>query len=183
MANPNRENVMKQCKVCGSKFNPTQPLQKVCSLSCAIKLTDQKKEKKRKEERKIFKAKVLSTDRSHQLKLAQKAFNKFIRLRDKNEPCISCGRHHKGQYHAGHYRTTKAASNLRFNEDNCHKQCSVCNNHLSGNIGQYRINLIQKLGVERVESLESDNEVKKYSIDEIIEIKLKYLKLCREMEL
>ena len=33
-------------------------------------------------------------------KEAQTEFNRFIRLRDADQPCISCGRHHQGQYHA-----------------------------------------------------------------------------------
>jgi hypothetical protein len=67
---------------------------------------------------------------SYFIKQAQHAFNEFIRYRDRDFPCISCGRHHDGQYHAGHFRTTGASPELRFDEDNCHKQCSACNNHL-----------------------------------------------------
>jgi len=88
-------------------------------------------------------------------KMAQAAFNKYVRCRDEKLPCISCGRFHKGQYHAGHYKTTGAHSELRFNEDNCHKQCSPCNLHLSGNIEHYRPNLIEKIGESRFIRLES----------------------------
>ncbi len=84
---------------------------------------------------------------------AQQAFNAFIRERDKDLPCISCGRFHKGQYQAGHYRTTKAHPELRFNEDNTHKQCSACNNYLSGNIVNYKPRLIEKIGQERFDAL------------------------------
>ena len=37
-----------------------------------------------------------------------------------------------------------AMPSLRFNTHNVHKQCSACNNHLSGNMIEYRINLIAK---------------------------------------
>lgn len=113
-------------------------------------------------------------DRKWYLKKAQQVFNAWIRKRDEKEPCISCQRHHNGQYHAGHYRTTAAAKSLRFNEDNCHKQCAPCNNHLSGNIGEYRIQLIKKIGLERVEALENNNEVKKWTVDELKEVIERY---------
>ncbi|TEW24926.1 recombination protein NinG, partial [Histophilus somni] len=108
-----------------------------------------------KEERAKIKAvKERLKSRSERLKELQGVFNRFIRLRDKNLPCISCGRYHQGQWHAGHYRSVGACPELRFNEDNVHKQCSVCNNHKSGNVIEYRINLVAKIGVERVEFLE-----------------------------
>ncbi|VTP67823.1 Bacteriophage Lambda NinG protein [Leclercia adecarboxylata] len=83
---------------------------------------------------------------SYFIKQAQHAFNEFIRYRDRHLPCVSCDRHHEGQYHAGHFRTTGANPELRFDEDNCHKQCSACNNHLSGNLTAYRPALIAKIG-------------------------------------
>ena len=109
-----------------------------------------------------------------QAEKAQTAFNKYVRLRDYALPCISCGRHHQGQYHGGHYRSVGAAPHLRFNEDNCAKQCSPCNNHKSGNAVEYRINLIKKIGVERVEALESDNTPRQYRIEDYKAIRTKY---------
>ncbi len=38
----------------------------------------------------------------------------------------------------------------------------------------YRIGLIQRIGKEKVEELESDNEPKKYTIEELKEIKSVY---------
>lgn len=113
-------------------------------------------------------------DKSYRLKMAQQAFNKFIRIRDESEPCISCQRHHEGQYHAGHYKTAGGFPELRFNELNCHKQCSACNNYLSGNITQYRINLIDKIGLNKVEWLEGPHEPKKYTCEELLAIEKKY---------
>ena len=170
----------KKCKSCQCAFEPRSSLQKVCSPRCAIdyqKTKDAEKEQKAlRRERKVFK----DNDKAYQLSLAQKSFNAYIRKRDEKAPCISCGRHHAGQYHAGHYRSVGAARFLRFNEDNCHKQCSVCNNHKSGNIGEYRINLVKKIGLERVEALENCNESKKYTLDEIVEIKNTYREMFKE---
>ena len=86
-----------------------------------------------------------------QLKLAQAEFNKFIRLRDAHLPCISCQRFHEGRYDAGHYLSIGAHPEHRFNEDNCHKQCHWnCNIQQSGNIKNYRIELVKKIGIQKV---------------------------------
>jgi hypothetical protein len=110
---------------------------------------------------------------------AQTAFNAWIRWRDRDKPCISCGRDHQGQYHAGHYRTTAAAPEIRFNTWNVHKQCSVCNNHKSGNIVEYRINLIRRIGEEKVRILEETSEIRRYDIEYLKRIKRIYTKRLR----
>ncbi|MDG6786005.1 recombination protein NinG, partial [Glaesserella parasuis] len=71
---------------------------------------------------------------------------------------------------------------LRFNEDNVHKQCSACNNHLSGNITEYRINLVRKIGVERVEALESYHPPVKWSIEDCKEIIKTYRAKIKELK-
>lgn len=116
---------------------------------------------------------------------AQQAFNEFIRYRDRNLPCISCGRHHDGQYHAGHFRTTGANPELRFDEDNCHKQCSICNNHLSGNLTAYRPALIAKIGQARFDALMGPHELPKWKRDDYIRIRGEYrakLKVLKQQE-
>jgi hypothetical protein len=141
-----------------------------------------KKDKVIKDRNIAFKKEVNNNDRSGLAKKAQAAFNSFIRERDKDLACISCGRHHQGQYHAGHYRSVGAAKQLRFNEINCHKQCAPCNNHKSGNITEYRINLIKKIGVDNTEALENNNEVKRYSVVEYKEIAELYKLKLRELK-
>lgn len=165
----------RQCKAIKQGKGLHVPLGWFCSYEHATEFalrqndrrkTKQEKETKKQEvaERKDRKERL--KDRKWWLKKAQQEFNKWIRERDKNEPCISCQRHHTGQYHAGHYRTTAAAPQLRFNQLNCHKQCSACNNHKSGNVGEYRINLIKKIGIESLESIENSSELKNWSIEE-----------------
>jgi len=164
------------CKVCGEGFIKQKMGQKTCSIKCAIIFAGNKTAKAaatlaRKEKKAAIEK--LKT-RQDWLKEAQKAFNEYIRLRDAELPCVSCGRFHQGQYHAGHYRTTKAAPELRFSELNTHKQCSVCNNHLSGNITEYRINLVKKIGVEYVEWLEGPHKPQRLMIEDIKEIIVHY---------
>tara|TARA_Y100001001_G_scaffold53680_1_gene50118 strand:- start:27080 stop:27628 length:549 start_codon:yes stop_codon:yes gene_type:complete len=178
---------VKKCRVCKTKFEPFNSLQQVCSTACALQKAQKDfqkdAERKAKEQRKWIreqKAKVKS--RGEHLKEAQQAFNAYIRERDRHRPCISCGTYTAGQYHAGHYRTTKAAPELRFEELNCHKQCAQCNNFDSGNIVEYRISLIQRIGQEAVDWLEGPHEAKHYATDELKEIKRKYRAMKRELE-
>jgi len=138
-----------------------------------------KKEKKAHTEKK---RKLKDEDRSFQLKKTQQIFNAYIRLRDDASNCISCGRSHDGQYHAGHYRTVGANPELRFDERNCHKQCAPCNNHLSGNLVNYRINLLAEFGVEFVDFLEGPHEPKRYTIDNLKTIQKWYKRKTRRLE-
>jgi hypothetical protein len=178
---------MKKCRVCKKQFNQFNSMQVVCSPSCAHKhgqlvVAKGKKSHERVERNLMRERRQLIKTPSDLKREAQIPFNKYIRLRDHLEPCISCQRHHSGQYHAGHYISVGASGSLRFNEDNCHKQCSACNNHLSGNIVHYRVNLIEKIGIRKVEKLEHDHEIKRYTREELIEIKKKYSKKARDLE-
>lgn len=86
------------------------------------------------------------------LKKCQIVFNRFIRERDKDETCISCGGWASPQ--AGHYMSAGHHSALRFHEDNVNRQCLRCNNFLHGNLINYRKGLVKKIGEERVKYLE-----------------------------
>lgn len=164
-----------RCKVCKDKFEPKFFLQKAClNAACLAEWSKLDREKKANVTHNKKKKALKDNDRSFRAKEAQKAFNSYIRNRDKESPCISCQRHHEGQYHAGHYRSVGACPELRFEELNNNKQCAPCNNHLSGNITEYRINLIKKIGLDKVNWLEGPHEPKKYTCAELKEIELEY---------
>lgn len=169
----------KKCKGCGIKFQPVRPLQAACSIPCAIAVANAKRKKAGAKELKAAKEKIKT--RAQWLKEAQAEVNKYIRLRDHDQPCISCGRYHDGQWHAGHYRSVGACPELRFDERNIFKQCAPCNNHLSGNIIEYRIGLIKRVGVPAVEWLEGKHDPKKYTIEDIKLIKADFAKRAREL--
>jgi len=102
------------------------------------------------------------------LKKAQIIFNKWIRERDKDNGCISCGAEVQ---HAGHYYSQGHHSALRFNEMNVNGQCLRCNNFLHGNLINYRKGLVRKHGEDKVLMLESGvNKVKKWSRVELLAI-------------
>ena len=173
---------LKKCKVCPTKFRPFSSTTKVCGYKCALKLVEKTKEKAAN--KRLREGRQRLKTKSDHLKDAQAAFNKYIRLRDKNEPCISCGTTDPNiQYAAGHYLTRAAFPELRFDEDNVHKQCNRrCNMELSGNIAAYRINLVKKIGIDRVEILEGPHKAANLIIDDVLAIKAKYLKKAREIK-
>ena len=115
-------------------------------------------------------------------KEAQASFNAFIRLRDADQPCISCGRHHVGQYHAGHFLSVGARPELRFEEWNVHKQCAPCNTHLSGNAVLYRRALVAKFGAEFVEQLEGPHQPRRDTIEDLQNIKRIYTALTKKLK-
>jgi hypothetical protein len=163
--------------------------QKVCGPVCASRLVKANKAKGKRElrERKAALKRIPDL-----LKEAQREFNAWIRCRDMAQPCISCGKHPAraesdafgGGVDAGHYRSVGSAPHLRFDGRNCHAQCKHCNRYGAGRAVDYRIGLIQRIGLEAVESLESDNGTHKWTRDELTAIrdtykqKLKELKAC-----
>lgn len=171
-----------KCKACGAEYQRLRPMQKVCSPVCALKTARAQAEKKAKraatQERKEVKAKLDAMRKKPELvELAQKAFNKFIRARDAAQPCISCGKpasNEPNTWDAGHYRSVGSAVNMRFVESNVHRQCKRCNKQLAGNHVEYRKRLIDRIGLEEVERIESDNTLRKYTHEGLIEIARHY---------
>lgn len=179
----------KKCKAksCTATFTPRNSLQQACGPKCALDMAIQaskkKAEKEAKDRRNKTRAQLEAMKTVRDLtKEAQKEFNAYIRERDYDLPCISCGRFHKGQWHASHYRSTGACSSLRFDEDNVHKACSPCNTHLSGNLIEYRIALREKIGDERLARLESAPTVRRWEKDELRELKAEYRRRTRELQ-
>ena len=164
----------KKCKVCTELFIPWRSAQPACSVDCALKIVKQKKKLAYKAETREMKKALNDNSKPHQLKLTQATFNQLIRIRDKGKHCISCGRHHTGQNHAGHYLSVGAHPELRFNEWNVHLQCAPCNNHLSGNIIEYRKGLLKRIGPDKLDWLEGQHEAKHYTLDDIKSIRAEY---------
>ena len=183
------ERKSKKCRVsdCGASFVPQRLGQAVCSPACAIVDAPANLDRARKaiaqrnrQEIKVRKEKLKS--RADHLKDTQQAFNAWVRERDALLPCISCGRHHQGKYDAGHYRTVGSNPALRFEPLNCHKQCVPCNQHKSGNIVEYRINLVLRIGVEKVGWLEGPHEPQKYTVEELKAMTADYRAKTRELK-
>ena len=180
----------KKCRVasCGASFAPVRLGQAVCSPACAVLDAPKNLDRARKslaqvERREIKVRKEKLKSRADHLKDTQQAFNAWIRARDAGQPCISCGTTADVQYCAGHYRTTAAAPELRFEPLNVNLQCNRnCNMGKSGNLLGYRPGLIKKIGVEAVEWLEGPHEAKKYTVEELKAMTADYRAKTKELK-
>ena len=112
---------------------------------------------------------------------AQASVNRYINVRDYNKPCRMCDKPNRGVRHACHYRSVKAAKQLRFNTYNIWSGCYSCNVSLSGNLLEYRIRLVKKLGSNRVEWLEGNHELSRYSIDYLKRVKRIFAKRAKHL--
>lgn len=184
----------KKCRnpACGQTFSPKRMGQHVCSPACGLAIKDVNQDKAKKaiahmERLAARETKERLKTRGDHIKDTQQAFNEFIRLRDQiaGHPCISSGRPldwSGNAVDAGHYRSRGSAPHLRFDERNCHAQSKQDNRFLSGNIADYRIGLIERIGLSAVVLLEADQTIKKYTIEDLQAIKKHYRALVREMK-
>jgi hypothetical protein len=80
--------------------------------------------------------------------------HEYIRLRDVNLPCISCGIPYNESFQAGHFAKAELYSNLKFDEKNINGQCQQCNLRKEGNESGYRAGLIQRYGKEHLDYID-----------------------------
>lgn len=135
------------------------------------------KDRKKQEVKKTREQKEKLKTISNLIAEAKKPFQKYIRLRDQEKPCISCGTDYSDIWDGGHFYKAENYSGLIFDERNCRKQCRKCNNFLGGNENNYRLGLIKLEGIEYVKKLDEDAirlKKYKYSRDEILSIKKHY---------
>ena len=171
----------KKCKnpVCRTSFTPRSMTHVACSTECSIEVAQLKREKKQRQEAKadraITRAKINALrPRKWHMKTLKTELHAFIRERDEGKICISCdtvlvkfGRV-GGDYDAGHFRSVGSASHMRYLENNIHGQCKYCNDHLAGNPHAYEQGLLKRYGKDYVDALKADNEIRKYTIDDLI---------------
>lgn len=197
----------RNCKICKKRFKPITLYEWWCCeehkdeliTKLAVEARQrsiQKAERRRKDEaqqeRRSLKVRKLALKSpSYFMKQAQQAFNLFIRTRDNDKPCISCGETsppdlHGGQWDCGHFKTVGAHPELRFEELNAHRQCKSCNAGSSKYAAkgatvaqQYEANLILRVGQEAVDWLNGPHEAKNYRRDDFISIRDAYRKKAR----
>lgn len=190
-----------KCKHCKEYFDKSQlfkvPAGSFCSqdhaVAFAIAVANKNKEKARKKQKVIERKKLRVRKQalktvSELSKEVQSVFNKFIRLRDAGKKCISCPADLKNNFftgsniHAGHYRSVGSSKQLRFDEDNVHGQCAKCNVHLSGNQINMRKGMVKRIGEKRVEQLDNNREVKRWTKEELAEKLAHYKAKVKELE-
>jgi hypothetical protein len=166
---------MKTCKRCNEQFTAYRTTDKYCYVCAKTEQALKNLAKIKKEKVKKAKEDLLTT--SDYIKLAQQVFNKWIRLRDKDQNCISCGSKLGAKYDAGHFWSAGGHANVRFHSDNVHAQCVSCNQHKHGNLLAYREALIKKIGSDRFNDLEDIAHVtKKWDKEELKELITVYKK-------
>lgn len=161
----------KKCKNCKQPFTPIRStLEKYCKESECVKVWVKTEKQKQWKKTKAEKKAELMTVQDY-VKIAQQVFNKYIRLRDKDKGCISCGKPLIGKYDAGHFYNANNHYAVRFHPDNVHGQCVKCNQHDHGALIKYREGLIKRIGYDGFGWLESfANETRKFTIEELKEI-------------
>jgi hypothetical protein len=118
---------------------------------------------------------------------AQHEFNAYIRARDRDKGCFVCLRPFDANIpgrvmHAGHVRSRGAAGHLRFNEDNCLGECEGCNGPHGAKPHQIKAGAIARIGQERYDALEANNEPHKWTREELMWIKTHYRAKAKELE-
>lgn len=175
---------MTTCRVCDEPFDKDRMGQIVCGVRCAAKLPvfDRKKEiAEKKAEKRADRAKLKAMEPlSKQAARTQTAFNAFIRARDADKPCVSCGTF-KGKMNAGHFLSRGSHPELRFDEANTQKQCEYCNTHKHGNPIPYRAELLIRIGPDELARLEGPAPPKKYTVGQLEDMARDYRKRTKEM--
>ena len=203
-------NSKKRCKYC-RKYFPAEtmispPAGTFCTIEHATQWASEERDRKRKEDasyqkdfkRRLRNGEVKKKQTLTPMKKAQAAFNAFIRFIDRHRECISCdkpiheiekadGWKPGGAFDCGHYMEVGSHPELRFDEDNAHRQCKSCNAG-AGNYTKkkrsvddgYRQKLIEKIGLDRVQRLEGPNDPKRYRDSDYLEIEKLYKKKLKE---
>ncbi|OWO87208.1 NinG family protein [Photorhabdus luminescens] len=200
----------RKCKICGAWLIPKFEHQYYCSPECGEKLSQQLYNRDREKAERTLKKKQQQelTEQKDKLKArklavkplsyfknqAQQAFNEFIRLRDHEQPCISCGETNPpdlfgGQWDCGHFLSVGAHPELRFEEKNAYKQCKSCNggsgkfSHKNKTVSQqYEETLIEKFGQELIDWLRGPHEMTNYRKEDFIRIRDEYRAKVRNLK-
>ncbi len=182
---------------CFVRFEPARPYitwhdencGAVIALAKLEKLKASKAKAKRDADRKsdLARKQKLKT-RSDYMREAQTAFNFYIRTRALyyGHVCISSGAPITsngvgGGFDAGHYRSIGSAPHLRFNLNNVWGQSKQDNRYGAGASFEYRRGLIMRCGIEVVEALEANDEVRKFDITYLVRIKRIFTKKAKRL--
>lgn len=117
-----------------------------------------RKPKKKEKALPLFdKAGVKVKKKTDYVRKLDNVFSLYIRLRDAMPNgmirCISCGQIKTfNKFDNGHYFSRRKMA-TRWDEDNCHAECTYCNRFKADHLIGYRENLIRKIGQQRFDAL------------------------------
>lgn len=214
-------NTKAKCKQCSGFFFQSDmikvPAGRFCTDGCMFTWLREKQQKahavklrkastavrNEKKTHRAAKKKFNDSDRPHQLKLTQSAFNKmrvqeellWFEERGLVPVCISCGKPIGGDiWCCGHFRTRGASSSLRFDRRNTFLQHNYsCNMKLSGDISGtsktpgYKVGLINRFGLEAGQAIidycESQNKPHTFDCANLIEMRKDFSLKFRELQI
>ncbi len=178
VAKPPRGPRLRKCACCRTPFVPMTPMGRACSVGCAIKIAEAMREAATRKDDRARKQALKR--RADYLAEAQTAFNAWVRARDAELPCICCGKSNVsndglgGGWDAGHYLSRGSHPHLRFDERNVFRQRKGCNRPGGTSAAAFRLGVIKRIGLAAVEALESDQTPRKWTVEQLIELKIHY---------
>jgi len=183
----------RKCGYCGKFFDRDKmiiaPVAAFCNASHRYKYGIEKTSELQKRSKEITRKKHATEKREYRSNVlktrkeaAKTACHAYIRERDKGLPCICCGEPLKPDYQAGHFKESGNNPLIRYDEDNIHGQNLNCNYFKGGDSGMYRVNLIERIGITRVEKLEIPNSgTLKRTPDDYLAIENYYKRKLKEL--
>lgn len=178
---------MRKCANCHTKFRPFSSLVKWCGPECGaalgLKRLERAKKSQAEAQAREHRAKLAdSKPLSHWLDLTQRVVNAYVLARDADKPCISCGCREAFAWDAGHWLSRGARPELRFTLTNISRQCASCNRHKGGNAVQFRLGLVERIGLPAVEELEGPHPAAKFTREGLAELRKTIARMTRELE-
>ncbi len=175
---------MKKCKNCGKQFEPSNTIQSVCGLQCALKVSAAKTKQKEAEKKKLnLKLKESLKTLGDYKKELQIEVNKIVRLIDEGCKCLACGVTN-AKFDASHFRGVGAWDNLRFNLHNIYSGCARCNTYQNGNLIKFREGIIETFGDSQMAYIDDLNviyPIVKLNKDELAERTKRAKKIVKEL--
>jgi len=172
-----------KAKGCRTRFVKRSMNHRACCFECAQVVVEQDKAEKARKQAREHRAKLADVKpMSHWHDLTEAVVNAFIKERDRDQPCISCGTTKTAAWHAGHCLSVGAHPELRYEPLNIHRQCLRCNVHFSGNQAAYIARLPEKIGQEAVDWLLGPHEPAKFTREELAAIRKEFAALTRQLK-
>ena len=116
--------IKRKCKYCLERYTPKYSTTEPCpKYECRLKHLEVNTAKINRANKAIARNEIKSY--AQRLGEAKKVFQKWIRLRDKDKPCISCGTISSSVWDGGHFKKAELYSGVIFHEHNVNIQCAI----------------------------------------------------------
>lgn len=175
-----------KCKVCKSEYIKRSITHKTCSVECSLIYIESEKKKAYRKEH--IKRTVDLYTRSDWIRMAQIEVNRYVRIRDQlaGHRCICCNEpldFDGSQVDAGHWRSTGSAPHLRFDTfGNISAQRKHCNRWRAGRAMDQEPIIRERWGDDVADAILADQQSRKWSIAELIEIRGGFRQWANELK-